>query len=343
MLPEVREPIISCNPPHYICRRSKLPYPGEPNGRLDKDFWRQAEEIADFHDIEGDSKPRPLKKTSVKLLWDDTYLYIGARLEDDEIWATVTGRDEIIFVDNDFEIFLSPCRSSHRYYEIEMNAMNTVWDLLMDKPARDQANRIVSWDIRGLKSAVYIDGKLNDPSWPNHFWSIELLIPWFSLRECTPFECLPNHIIPDIGEQWRINFSRVEWQIDVVNGAYSKRINPATGKPFPEYNWVWAPTGVIDIHMPEMWGYVVFGNDTTGFTVPADAETERKLRKLYYRQRQYGAAHGFYTKDFNELKGQDEWPVIPQIDVTPSMFEISLPGSGGILHIRQDGFLWYDE
>lgn len=24
----------------------------------------------------------------------------------------------------------------------------------------------------------------------------------------------------------------------------------------PEDNWVWAPTYVIDIHLPEYWGYV---------------------------------------------------------------------------------------
>lgn len=31
--------------------------------------------------------------------------------------------------DNDFEVFLDPDGDNHNYYEIEINAHNTVWDL----------------------------------------------------------------------------------------------------------------------------------------------------------------------------------------------------------------------
>ena len=37
-------------------------------------------------------KPRPAKRTRVKMLWDDEYLYIGAELEEDQIWAEVIER-----------------------------------------------------------------------------------------------------------------------------------------------------------------------------------------------------------------------------------------------------------
>jgi hypothetical protein len=341
MLPAVREPAIAFNPPHYVCRKTKIPFPGEPDGRLDKAFWQPAETIDDFHDIEGDTRPKPFKKTMVKMLWDDNYLYVGAQLEEDEIWATVSGRDEVMFIDNDFELFLSPKHTSHRYYELEMNAMNAVWDLLMDKPGRDGVRRINSWDIRGLKSAVYMDGELNNPSATNRFWSLELLIPWFPLRETTPSECLPEHVIPDIGEIWRMNLFRVEYTVDAVDGKYVKRINPATNRPFPGYNWVWAPIGVKDIHMPEMWGYLMFGDENTRFAMPENAQIEWELRKLYYRQRQFGVANGFYTTDFEQLKRQDTWSSPPRIHVTPHLFEISMPTpAGGRLHIRQDGYLW---
>jgi len=341
MLPSVREPIIPFDPPHIICRRARIAYAGEPDGKLDKPFWAQAEPVSDFHDIEGDSKPRPLKKTEFRMLWDDDYLYIGAQLWDDQIWATVTGRDEVIFVDNDFEVFLSPKHSTHRYYEIELNALGTIWDLLMDKPQRDQANRIIGWDVRGLRSAAHVEGALNDPSADNRFWSAELLIPWLPLRECEPDEVLPGRLAPETGECWRLNFSRVEYQADVVGGHYVKR-KDNNGKPLPEYNWVWAPTGVIDIHMPEMWGYLVFGDADTAFIPPENEDIRWALRKLYYRQRNYGAAHGHYTEDFALLRGADEWPVIPRIDVTPSMFEISMPAPQGRIYIRQDGYLWED-
>ena len=57
---------------------------------------------------------------------------------------------------------------------------------------------------------------------------------------------------PEIGEQIRVNFSRVEWTTDVKDGKYVKV--PIQGEDkIREYNWVWAPTGVINIHMPEYW------------------------------------------------------------------------------------------
>ena len=47
---------------------------------------------------------------------------------------------------------------------------------------------------------------------------------------------------PEIGEQIRVNFSRVEWTTDVKDGKYVKV--PIQGEDkIREYNWVWAPTG----------------------------------------------------------------------------------------------------
>ncbi len=345
MLPGVNEPKIPFAPPVYICRKSKLPYPGKLTGRLDKAFWDQAEPIVNFHDIEGDVKPAPAKHTEVRLTWDDECLYIGARLMDDQIWATVQQRDKVIFVDNDFEVFLLPKHNTHRYYEIEMNAANAVWDLMMLKPNRDLVNRIIAWDIHGLETAVYIDGELNNPNAANKFWSLEIKIPWFSLRECEADECYPSHITPDLGELWRMNFSRVEYDVDIINGKYEKRKDAKNGKDLPEHNWVWAPTGAIDIHMPEMWGYLLFAgaDEQLEFAPPADEKVAWELRKLYYRQRNYGVRFGKYTTDFDQLKEDDTWTIDPQIDVTPNLFEISAATQSGRLHIREDGLLWKTE
>lgn len=263
----VREPIIAPQPPVCYCRRA-VGSIGHLDGNLDKPFWKDAPWMDDFHDIEGDSRPRPAKQTRVKLLWDDEALYIGAQLSDDTIWATVRNRDELIYIDNDFEVFLAPQDSSHRYYELEMNAANAVWDLLMEKPQRDCVRRIIGWDIHGLESAVKIDGRLNDPAAQNTGWSLEIRIPWFSLRECGKDECYPTRFAPEPGEIWRMNFSRVEWDVDVRDDRYVKRADKATGEPLPEHNWVWAPTGVIDIHMPEMWGYLVFTREGERYPLP---------------------------------------------------------------------------
>ena len=81
-----------------------------------------------------------------KMLWDDDYFYIGAYIEEPNVWATLTKRDSIIFQDNDFEIFIDPDGDSHNYYELEMNALNTVWDLFLVKPYRDGGPALHAWD-----------------------------------------------------------------------------------------------------------------------------------------------------------------------------------------------------
>lgn len=335
----VREPAIPWRPP--VCRVHRCPVPlGAPDGNLNKPFWAQAAWIDDFHDIEGDGKPWPAKRTRVKLLWDDRALYVGAQLMDDTIWATVTGRDEVIFVDNDFEVFLAPKDTTHRYYEIEINAANAVWDLLMEKPQRDRVRRISSWDIKGLQSAVHIDGALNDPACRSTSWSVELVIPWLSLRECGVDLCEPAQLAPVPGETWRLNFSRVEYDVHVENGRYCKDTDPATGRPLPEHNWVWAPTGLVDIHLPEMWGYLIFTEHGEAYDLPPDEAVRMALRRLYYRQHAHMREHGAFSTDAHALLGAEAERFGIRTYATPSLFEGIGTQNGRAWHIRQDGYIW---
>ena len=59
----------------------------------------------------------------------------------------MTERDSVIFRDNDFEVFIDPDGDTHAYYELEINALGTVWDLLLLKPYRDGGPAINGWDI----------------------------------------------------------------------------------------------------------------------------------------------------------------------------------------------------
>ncbi|OPA79358.1 carbohydrate-binding family 9-like protein [Paenibacillus selenitireducens] len=333
----VPEPNIEYAPKHYICKRAEGPL--VLDGRIDKPFWDTADWTEEFVDIEGDLRPKPAKQTRVKMLWDDQYFYFAAELIEDQIWGTLTERDSVIFYDNDFEIFIDPDGDSHQYYEFEINALNTVWDLLLVKPYRDGGPPVNAWDINGLQTAVHIDGELNQPGAENRKWSVEVAMPWTSLRECAA-EGRP----PVKGEFWRVNFSRVEWRTEVQDGEYRKVVNPDTGKPYPEDNWVWSPMGLINMHYPELWGYVVFADQEGphGFEMPADERIKWELRKLYYRERNYFEAHGQFTKDLQQLMGDETWAIQPMIETTSRLFQISAPSADGTatLFIREDGKLW---
>jgi len=141
-------PKLPFAPKHYICYRTSLPL--VIDGKPDESVWEKASWTEYFGDIEGELKPDPLYKTRAKMLWDDNYLYIAAELEEPEVCARLRQRDTVIFYDNDFEVFIDPDGDTHNYYEFEMNAFGTEWDLLLTKPYRDEGIAVFAWDIMHL-------------------------------------------------------------------------------------------------------------------------------------------------------------------------------------------------
>ncbi len=348
-LQKVPEPKVPFSPPKYVCCRTNGPI--TIDGRLDEESWSKAEWTEVFGDIEGRSRPVPRFRTRVQMLWDDSYLYIGAYLEEPNVWATLMARDSIIFEDNDFEVFIDPDGDTHDYYELEMNALNTVWDLLLIKPYRDGGPAVHAWDIKGLKTAVDVQGTLNDPRDKDKAWTVEMAIPFDVLKECIPGK--PLH--PAVGEQWRVNFSRVEYRVDVVDGRIIKAKDQASGQTLPEDNWTWAPEGVINIHYPELWGFIQFSDKKAGasgkFIERPDEKVKWALRKIYYRERAWNADHGSFTTDLDALGLRSDkelkvksWDFPPLLQTTKSLFEAIYGNkSGSTWHIRQDGLVWLDQ
>jgi hypothetical protein len=243
-------------------RRYTAPHVAAPpviDGRIDDAAWRDAPWSEPFVDIEGHRRPAPRLRTRIKLAWDDSTLYIAGEMEEPDLWATITTRDAVIFHDNDFEVFLDPDGDAARYFELEINARNTQWDLFLPVAYRDGGKALDAFDFAGLRSAVALDGTLNDPSDRDRGWTIEIAIPFAAFTA-------PGiaHPPPRAGDRWRINFSRVQWDLVTSDGAYAKVRDATTGKPAPEHNWVWSPQGRIDMHQPEHWGVVTFTHGKEG-------------------------------------------------------------------------------
>ena len=315
------------------------------DGRLDEPSWASTAWTDQFVDIEGDRQPAPRFRTRAKMLWDDDNFYVAAELEEPDVWATLTERDSVIFHDNDFEVFIDPDGDTHAYYELEVNALGTVWDLLLIKPYRDGGPAIHGWDIAGLQAAVDVRGTPNRAGDRDEGWSVEIAMPWKILREAAA-----NRRPPQPGDRWRVNFSRVQWQVDAAEGRYVKRRKPGSADPLSEDNWVWSPQGAINMHLPERWGYVQFSHLTAGSASEAFVEDRNErikwaLRLLYYRQRAFRAASGRYAATLDALarstirvEGIDFNPVIQG---TPSLYEITAKGfDGHVVHINQDGRVW---
>jgi len=235
----------------YKARMAKRPI--KVDGKLNEHDWKQAVLISDFEDIEGASKPKPSFSTTVKMMWDSQYLYIGAVLEEPHLWGTLKKHDDIIYRDHDFEVFIDPMGDGEQYFEIEINVLGTIMDLFMNKPYKKGGTFDMEWNTTGIQSKVIANGTINDNSDIDSGWTVEMAIPFTAISR-------NNRIAsPSTTNPWRINFSRVQWTLEQDGKSYRKKLNQ-NNKPISEHNWVWNPTGVIDMHVPVKWGYLLFKN-----------------------------------------------------------------------------------
>lgn len=245
----------------YVCKRVKQPL--DVASETADARWTKLPWSEPFADITGQDTLRPRYKTRMRMGWDDHYLYVNAELEEPHVWGTITEKNAVMFEDNDFEIFIDPDSDGLNYYEFEINALGSIWELSLPKPYGAGGKPRLGCNIDGLKSRVRIDGTLNDPAHIDKEWTVEVAIPWSGLQ---PYH-RSGHCPPRPGDRWRINFSRVQWQHEIKNGRYvripphgtplAESLNPEE-QEHPEDNWVWSPQGVVNMHMPERWGEVLF-------------------------------------------------------------------------------------
>ncbi|WP_422926994.1 carbohydrate-binding family 9-like protein [Singulisphaera sp. PoT] len=325
-------------PRGYVCQRASQPI--VIDGKLDDASWADAAWTEEFVDIEGDKKPLPRFRTRAKMLWDDQYFYFAAQLDEPHVWGTLKEHDAVIFQDNDFEIFIDPDGDNQDYGELEINALNTEWDLRLVKAYRDGGPAENQYELPGLKTAVHVDGTLNDPSDTDKGWSVEFAIPWAALKSIAHRECPPTD-----GDQWRVNFSRVEWLTQILDGKYVKVPKR------PEDNWVWSPQGFIDMHRPEHWGFVQFTTRPPGevaFKPDTSLPIRQRLMAVYHAQRAHKNAHKTWAETLDQLgisEPVDAKTSPVKIQLTPEGFlaVIETPKEQGKVtkwSIRQDSRLW---
>ncbi len=297
-------------PRHYVCYRTSEKI--KVDGKLNERAWQKAAETESFVDISGEGFPTPKYDTKARMLWDDDYLYVSAVMEEPDIVANLTEHDAIIYHDNDFEVFIDPDGDGHNYFEIENNARGVVFDLMLDKAYRSGGNFMVQWDCPGLQLAVSRDGTLNKSTDTDRTWTVEMAIPHkaVTVNFDNPLKA---------GNTWRLNFSRVEW----------------LKKGGPEENWVWTPTGKIDMHMPDRWGFLQFSDKTVGqgtdsFKTPYQMDVYRLLWAMFYAQMDHRAKAGQFVCSIDGLGLTDaDYASLPQgsnidMEATASAFRIGI-------------------
>jgi hypothetical protein len=284
------------------------------DGDLEKPFWNDIPWTSDFVDIS--TSTTPSQRTMVKMRWDEHFLYVGARIEETDVWATLEEHNSVIFHDNDFEIFVDCEGTNHNYKEFEINALGTTWTLLLNKPYDDDGGENSKrvdpengYDMSPLlRSAtkVYPNNAINKPDVRNTHWTVEVALPISKLMERNTLAKKPSN-----GHFWRINFSRVQWGFEVnEKGQYEKKPccqSCAVPGTAAEDNWVWSPQGKVAMHLPERWGILQFSSSTS----PSKDDTKVHYEEwdcrccamaLYYAEKEYFEKEKHYTDTVERLK-----------------------------------------
>jgi len=144
---------------------------------------------------------------------------------------------------------------------------------------------------------------------------------------------------------WRINFSRVEYNVTVVNGRYQK----VPG--LPEQNWVWSPQWTINMHLPERWGFVQWSDQAVNrsqFVPDPTWNLRTVLAQIFYGIQSYSAINGIPVASLKQISvppyvfdgSRHTYP--PQFNSTNSGWVVSVQ-SADKLHcgrIRDDRYIW---
>ena len=259
----------------YTCH--KIEGPLTIDGDLTKPVWQHALKSPRFVDMVTGGPA--FYDTRSAALWDETNLYIAFWAEEPFVTASQTERDSIVFLDNDLEVFID---GGDCYYELEVNALNTVYEVFFiwkdayqkggrfDIPGFDvhQPNAMtfggdydrtgasfwwgrhprglrwafLGYDMPGLQTAVQIDGQINDPTHVDKGWTLEIAIPWQSLKWLANGRSLP----PQPGDEWRMFFGRFQ------------KMTPSGQEIQPHPAWAFNKHGVYDTHLPECFTRVRF-------------------------------------------------------------------------------------
>ena len=200
----------------------------EVDGRLTEKAWANAAPITLMFPWEEQTGVK--QRTTVRLMRDQTYLYVGYECEDVDITATHENRDDPVYKDDCVEIFLKPSEKTDHYIGLEMNARGVLFDYYYSFPEKNDK----TFNLDGVLLKTTLRGTLNQGDDRDQAWSLELAIPWNSLN---------NGLPPASGDQWRAQINR--WDGTEAKG---RRLS------------MWCHSGLkrTHPHNPERFGHLLF-------------------------------------------------------------------------------------
>lgn len=172
----------------------------EVDGRPDDAVWRRA----DWHELQpsmaGGRVYDPALVTVAAMAWDEHNLYVAGRLRDRDIWTKFERRDDPLYRQEAFEVFVAGDNSGSRYLELQVSARNVIFDAYFPTYRKGDEGR----DFE-LVTAVELQGTVNNRKDEDRGWTVEMAVPWATICEQTAVVCPPGP-----GTELRANVFRLE-------------------------------------------------------------------------------------------------------------------------------------
>ena len=112
--------------PEYVCKRAD--HAIEVDGDLSKREWRGVDEVSLVIVDTGEPPDQP---TTVRMLYDDSYLYFAFHAVDRDIWSTFRRRDEMLSEQEVVEMFIDPFGLGKVYFEFNISPHNVIFDAVI--------------------------------------------------------------------------------------------------------------------------------------------------------------------------------------------------------------------
>jgi hypothetical protein len=212
------------------------------DGVLDEPAWKQAPVLSAFSVYWLGRKARTA--TKARLLWDQDNLYFAAEMEDADLYADVKEYNGITWENDVFELFFKPSPKKLGYYEFQVNALNTHLELFLASRGAGGYRRFAPRPPLGMKSAVKLQGTLNNWHDQDKGWTVEGRIPWSAFGDTGGR--------PRPGSRWRFALCRYDYSVDFDRPELSST----------------APLTLPDFHRYEDYGVLTFVG-------PADTNPKR--------------------------------------------------------------------
>ena len=207
------------------------------DGLLDETDWTTAESVGDFH-FPWKDKSGDRDRTVVKILWDDTFLYLSYTCYDKYIWATHYDTNSDTYKDDCVEFFWNPDPDKGKKYNIfEFNPLGNMLSVFTGsgKPIKERISRILVPHV-----AQTVHGTLNDNDDIDTCWILEIAVRFSDYPE------LSKRPRPVSGDMWRAGLNRCGGRGGQTSESWSMWSPPETEKP--------------RFHAPDYFGRIFFSD-----------------------------------------------------------------------------------